>query len=113
MKHLKGIALAAFAGCISIALLPSIRADTWDKKPILTVSEPIQMSVSLDSTLPSPQPVGTMVTWVPTVSEAGSGSLWYRFRIRRGDEDFRTIRDYGPVVNFDWTASQHEGMYEN
>jgi len=43
MKRLEGIALAAFAGCISIALLPNIQADTWNKKTILTVNEPIQL----------------------------------------------------------------------
>jgi len=40
MKRLKGIALAAFAGCISIALLPNIQADTWNKKTILPAQTP-------------------------------------------------------------------------
>jgi hypothetical protein len=35
--------LAAFAGCISVALLPSLQADQWDKKTTLTVNETIQM----------------------------------------------------------------------
>lgn len=43
MTQLRSIALAAFAGCISVVLLPSIQADTWDKKTLLTVNEPIQL----------------------------------------------------------------------
>ena len=43
MKYLSNIALAAFAGCIGVALLPSLQADQWDKKTILTVNEAIQL----------------------------------------------------------------------
>jgi hypothetical protein len=43
MKYLRNFALAAFAGCISFAVLPALQADQWDKKTLLTVNEPIQM----------------------------------------------------------------------
>jgi hypothetical protein len=43
MKNLHSIALAAFAGCIGVALLPSLQADTWDKKTKLTITEPIEV----------------------------------------------------------------------
>ena len=43
MKHSPTIALAAFAGCIGLALLPSLQADEWNKKTTLTVSEPLQV----------------------------------------------------------------------
>jgi LPXTG-motif cell wall-anchored protein len=43
MKHSKGIALAVFAGCISLLPTAALQADTWNKKTILTVSEPIQL----------------------------------------------------------------------
>ncbi len=42
MTHFR-IAFAAFAGCIGFALLPSLQADTWDKKTTLTVTEPLQV----------------------------------------------------------------------
>jgi hypothetical protein len=42
-KHFRSIAFAAFAGCIGVALLPSLQADTWDKKTTLTVNEEIQV----------------------------------------------------------------------
>lgn len=43
MKYLPNIAWAAFAGCISLALLPTLQADQWDKKTVLTVNETIQV----------------------------------------------------------------------
>ncbi len=43
MKNLQNIALAAFAGCIGVALLPSLQADTWDKKTNLTITEPLEV----------------------------------------------------------------------
>ena len=43
MKHFRSIALAAIAACMAFALLPSLKADAWDKKTTLTVTEPIQV----------------------------------------------------------------------
>ncbi len=43
MNYFRSIAWAAFAGCIGVALLPSLQADTWNKKTILTVTEPLQV----------------------------------------------------------------------
>lgn len=35
--------MAGSAACMAFALLPSLRADEWDKKTTLTISEPIQV----------------------------------------------------------------------
>ena len=71
------------------------------------------MSVSLDPSVPAPAPVGAPVTWTATVSDASSGTLWYRFRTRlAGTEIPRVVRDYGPSNTLVWTASEHEGAYE-
>jgi arylsulfate sulfotransferase len=70
------------------------------------------MSVSLSPSIASPAPVGRIVTWNTTVSNAASGTLWYRFRVRSVNADFQTVRDYGPLSSLDWTASDHEGSYE-
>lgn len=70
------------------------------------------ISVSLVPSISSPAPVGTMVTWNAIISPADPGTLWYRFRARRLDREFRMIRDYGPSNWLNWTASQHEGTYE-
>ncbi len=43
MKFLRSMAFAAFAGYIGLALLPTLQADTWDRKPTLTVTEPPQV----------------------------------------------------------------------
>jgi len=43
MKHFRSIAFAAFAGCIGFALLPSLQADAWNKKTIMTVNEPLEV----------------------------------------------------------------------
>ena len=43
MKYQRNLVLAAFAGCISFAVIPTLQADQWDKKTLLTVNEPIQM----------------------------------------------------------------------
>lgn len=43
MKHYRSFAFAAFAGCIGFALLPSLQADAWNKKTLMTVNEPLQV----------------------------------------------------------------------
>jgi len=43
MNYAKMCALVVFAGLISVALMPTLQADTWDKKTVLTVNEPIQL----------------------------------------------------------------------
>lgn len=69
------------------------------------------LSVSLEPSIPSPSPLGTVITF--TASAAGnSGSVWYRFRTRRVGADFHTVRDYSPSTTFDWTAVAHEGLFE-
>ncbi len=70
------------------------------------------MTVDLSPSLPSPQPLGTILTWTATAPDANSGTLWYRFRVRRIGEDAHTIRDYGPPNTLDWTIADREGMYE-
>jgi len=71
-----------------------------------------QMSVTLTPSLPSPVPVATMVTWNASVPSSAAGTIWYRFRVREVGHDFAMIRDYGPPASLDWTASDHEGLYE-
>ena len=43
MKYFRSIACAAFASCIGVALLPSLQADTWNKKTLMTVHEALQV----------------------------------------------------------------------
>jgi hypothetical protein len=43
MKQFKNIAIAALAGCIGFVLLPSLQADDWDKKTLLTLNAPLEV----------------------------------------------------------------------
>ena len=43
MRYPRSLALTALAGCISLALAPTVRADEWNKKTIMTVNEAIEM----------------------------------------------------------------------
>ncbi len=43
MNYPRSITFAAIAACAGFALLPSLQADSWDKKTTLTVSEPLQV----------------------------------------------------------------------
>lgn len=71
-----------------------------------------QMTVTLTPSLPSPEPVATMITWNASVPDSASGMIWYRFRVREVGGDYTMIRDYGPLASLDWTAADHEGLYE-
>lgn len=68
--------------------------------------------VSLTSSIPSPAPLGTVVTWSTQVDGSDSRTLWYRFRSRQVGGAFRTIVDYGPNHSLDWTEMDHEGTYQ-
>jgi hypothetical protein len=43
MNYAKILALAVFAVLCSVALTPTIQADTWNKKTVLSVNEPVQL----------------------------------------------------------------------
>jgi arylsulfate sulfotransferase len=78
------------------------------------------MTVSLQPSAPSPQPLGTPVQWTATLADASPGTLWYRFRTRyigiatrehEVDFGYRTIVDYGPKSAFTWATIAREGPY--
>jgi arylsulfate sulfotransferase len=71
-----------------------------------------QMTITLTPSLPSPAPVATMITWNASVPDSPAGMIWYRFRVREVGGDFAMVRDYGPLASLDWTAADHEGLYE-
>ena len=68
------------------------------------------MSVVLQSTMPSPAPVGTVITWTASVNDPAPGDIWYRFRVRQLGPDFHTVRDFGPVTSLDILT--REGNYD-
>jgi arylsulfate sulfotransferase len=79
------------------------------------------MSVSVAPSVPSPQPLGTLVRFTATVSGADAGGLRYRFRVREQafggprrhlEAPFRTVVDFGPNAKLDWTTIAREGGVE-
>ena len=52
MKQFRSIAFAAFAGCTLVALQPSLQADAWDKKTLMTVSERFRFPPAAPRTIP-------------------------------------------------------------
>jgi arylsulfate sulfotransferase len=91
-----------------------LRASLWLAACGLTLAQTLlaQMSLSLTPSVPSPAPLGTLVTWTATPSGASPGTLRYRFRVRNSSGGFRTIVDYGPNASLDWSTIDHEGGYE-
>lgn len=60
---------------------------------------------------PSPQPVGTTVTWTATASDTTTGTLQYRFAVKDPSGALTIVRDYHTNSTFQWTPSQREGLY--
>jgi hypothetical protein len=72
---------------------------------------PVNAGVVIRGSLPSPQPVGTIVTWTAEATGA-EGEIWYRFRVRQAGGEFWTIRDFGPGAELEWTSFETDGDYE-
>ena len=79
---------------------------------LLTCSTPAPVTVSVTSSLPSPAPLGTLVTWTASATAFNPGTLAFRFRIRHFGADFKTVVDFGPKTSLDWTTIDREGQYE-
>jgi len=79
---------------------------------LLAAMPALAMTATLKPSVPSPSPVGTMITWNASVKDASSSMIWYRFRVRELGGNYQVIRDYGPPTSLDWTATDHEGLYE-
>jgi hypothetical protein len=87
----------------------------------LAVIPAFGMTVGLQPSLSSPQPLGTPVVWKATSSGVSSGTLWYRFRTRyiglaahnhAVNFGYQTVVDYGPNSSFAWATIAREGPYE-
>src|ERR1700674_5139375 len=79
---------------------------------LLSAVQAAGMTATLVPSLPSPVPVGTMITLNGSVANASKGTIWYRFRVRELGGSYQVIRDYSPLTSLDWTAADHEGIYE-
>src|SRR5579862_109639 len=70
-------------------------------------------SVTLATSLATPQPLGTPVTLTATGSDTDPGVISYKFEIGRGNSaTFSMARDFSVDNTFVFTPVAHEGTYE-
>jgi arylsulfate sulfotransferase len=79
---------------------------------VAAVRLPAAMMVTLQTSIPSPVPLGTAVTWTAVVSGASAGSFMYRFQVQDPNGVSRTVVDYGPKAMLTWTTIEREGPYQ-
>src|SRR5271169_117749 len=65
--------------------------------PILCLGIPV---VTLSGSLPSPQPVGTVVTWTATATDTDPGTIMYSFNVGPQGGTLALVRDFGPTNAF-------------
>lgn len=70
-----------------------------------------QLSVSLTTSIPSGQPVGTKVILGASVEGAGDALPVYQFAVRPISGEWRLLRDFSIWSHFGWVTLE-EGMYE-
>ncbi|MCX6598864.1 MAG: aryl-sulfate sulfotransferase [Acidobacteria bacterium] len=68
-------------------------------------------NLELRPSVPSPQPVGTLVSWTANAGP-GSSAAYYRFRYRSPGGEYRMIRDFGPGETIEWMPSDADGTTE-
>lgn len=69
-----------------------------------------QLAVVLTPSVPSPAPLGTVVTWT-AAAFGGSGNYLYRFSASDPGLGSHVVRDYSPANTLDWTSADWEGSY--
>ncbi len=62
----------------------------------------------VSASLRSPQPTGTLITWR---AQGAAPNTWFRFRAGVSGGALRTIRDFGPGTEVNWTATDWDGNY--
>ena len=68
-------------------------------------------TVQLAPSVPSPQPVGTLVTWTATATDPDPGTLMYAFSVGTVGK-IRLVRDYGYTDSFPSAPALQEGNYQ-
>lgn len=76
--------------------------------PISSLATPV---VTLSGSLPSPQPVGTVVTWTATATDTDQGTIMYAFNVGQQGGALALVRDFGPTNFFRSYPALQEGTY--
>ena len=66
------------------------------------------ITIDLASSVPSPQPVGTVVGFMPRVQITPPGTFNYRYAVSTNGGPFRLVRDFSQDPNFIWTPELYE-----
>jgi arylsulfate sulfotransferase len=69
-------------------------------------------TVTLSSSLTSPQPVGTLITWTANASDNDPGTLMYSFSTGAQGQSLALVRDFGYLDTFPWNPPLQEGSYQ-
>jgi arylsulfate sulfotransferase len=69
-------------------------------------------TVTLASSLASPQPVGTVITWTATATDPDPGTLTYSFSVGVQGQTLPLVRDFGYTNSIPWNPPLQEGSYE-
>src|SRR5450432_788499 len=69
------------------------------------------MTVQVTSSPVTPQPVGTPITWIATVSATDDATIDYQFSGRKGTSKFQVLQDFQTSNQFVWAVTESEGTY--
>src|SRR3954452_12487280 len=75
---------------------------------VTALSQGATMAVRLHTSMPSPQPVGTVIGLVPHIDGAAQGMLVYRYSVRVGGGPLHVIRDFSQQRDFVWSPPLYE-----
>jgi len=67
--------------------------------------------VTLSGSLPSPQPVGTVITWTATATDSDPGTIMFAFNVGPEGGLLALVRDFGPTNSFRSYPALQEGTY--
>lgn len=67
--------------------------------------------VTLSGSLPSPQPLGTIITWTATAKDTDPGTIMYAFNVGPQGGALALVRDFGPTSSFRSYPALQEGTY--
>ncbi len=71
------------------------------------------LSIQINSSLASPQPLGTVVNWVASAVDSNPNPVTYKFEVARTPyTTFSLLQDFSTAKNFNWVETFVEGSYE-
>src|SRR5436305_5567241 len=66
------------------------------------------MSVKLETSVPSPQPVGTVIGIIARMEVSGPPIYTYRYTVSTAGGPFRMVRDFSQAPDFTWSPELYE-----